>query len=589
MSDSSSVSSTTSTYTNTSSGRITFSGLGNGTDFTEIIDATIEAESYRLDEYKTEKAEQEKIISALETLSDEMASLNSTLEDMNGLDSFLAMDASSSSTAVGAEVSGEAVEGTHTVVVEQLAQSDIWANTGYSFSSEDALVASSATTLAFSYAGSSITLDVAAGTTIDGLVDAINSSSLCKGKVQASLIYDGASYYFLLSGEDTGSANTISIVDGGTLAGFDSSNFTNTQTAQDSLIRVDGFPPGADQWIARSTNAVDDVLTGVTLNLKAVTGDEGMQVTVAYDTDAIVEMVESFVKEVNQILYDIQTLTGRLDTDYENPDAVSTDASDDSEDDDDDTITLKSSTLDIMYGNIKSILSSLGLGFARYDSDTGTGDTYGSLSQIGISTDSEEGSDSFGQLVLDTSVLEEALAKDPRAVAELFAADGELESDNSALQPLSIISGVTPAGDHEVAYTVENGVLVSATIDGQAAQLEGWTITGTGSLSSGLYIQVADQSDGDHSGTVRVKQGKIGQLSDALSAMTAEETGTLAIMVNNYEKGVEDLGDRIDSESARLDALETYLSEKYSRLDETLSYYTNLESTLSSLISSLSD
>jgi flagellar hook-associated protein 2 len=99
---------------------------------------------------------------------------------------------------------------------------------------------------------------------------------------------------------------------------------------------------------------------------------------------------------------------------------------------------------------------------------------------------------------------------------------------------------------------------------------------------------VVDQTDGDHSGSVRVKQGKIGQLAEAISDMTADETGTLAILIRSYEQGIDDLDDRIYYESARLDALETKLTSQYATLDETLSYYTNLESSLSSLVESLS-
>lgn len=588
MSYVSSLSSDTTYTSSTSSGRITFSGLGNGTDFSEIIDATIDAESYKLEDYNEQKTQNENIVSLLNSLSDELDALNTTLGGMDELEEFLEMSASSSSDAVDLDVTGEAATGTHTIVVDQLAQCDIWADTGYSFSSGDDVVASSATTFTFAYGGTNISLDVSAGTTIGGLVSLINNSSASSGKVQASLLYDGEAYYFMLTGADTGSSNTISIVDGGTLKGLDATNFTNTQTAQDALIKVDGFPPGTDQWIARSTNTVDDVLTGVTLNLQETTGEEGIQVTVAYDTDAMLEKVATFVEEVNQIIYDIQTLTGRLDTNYENDDAVSTDTDDSSDDEEDEDITIKSYALDMMYSEIKSILSSGALGFSRYDSDTDTGDLFNALSQIGISTDSEEGSDSFGQLVLDSSGLEDALSSDPLAVAKLFAADGEAESDTPALQVISLIETVTPAGEHSVEYTVENGAIVSASIDGQEAQVEGWTITGIGSKSSGLYLQVEDQSDGDHSGTVRVKQGKIGELSDALSEMTDEDTGTIAIMVSNYEKGISNLESQIYNESERLDNLETYLTEKYARLDETLSYYTNLETTLESLISSLS-
>jgi flagellar hook-associated protein 2 len=584
----SSLSSGTSVYTSIStSGAITFSGLGNGTDFSEIIDATVEAESYKLDAYEEDQEEKEAIVELLETLSDLMDDLNETLEGLDEIDEFLPMT-TTVEDAFTATADGDATPGTHTIVVNQLAQADVWVDTAYGFSSENEVLASSATTFTLSYAGKDITLDIAAGTTIEGLVSAINTSSSTTGKVTASLVYDGESYYFTLSGDDTGADNAIVIKDTGTLSGMSASGFTNTLTAQDCRFKVDGFPVGDDAWISRDTNVVDDVLTGVTLTFTDTTDSAGETLTVNYDTGALEENIETFLAEVNQIILEIQTLTGRLDQDYENGDAVSTDTDEDDEDDEDDDIVIKSSTLDAMYSQIKSILSSSGLGFKAYDADTDSGDLFSTLSQLGISTDTEEGSDTFGQLQLDTDTLEEALDADPAAVAALFSVNDVAESDSDALQVISLIKTVTAPGNYQVEYTVENGALVSATINGEQAQVSGWTILGIDDDSTGLYLQVVDQTDGDHSGSVRVKQGKIGQLAEAISDMTADETGTLAILIRSYEQGIDDLDDRIYYESARLDALETKLTSQYATLDETLSYYTNLESSLSSLVESLS-
>ena len=582
-------SSDTTVYTSIStSGSITFSGLGNGTDFSEIIDATIEAESYKLDSYEEDQEEKEAIVELLETLDELMEDLSETLSEFDEIDEFLPMT-TTTEDAFTAEADGDAATGSHTIVVNQLAQADVWVDSAYGYSSEDAVVASSATTFTFTYAGEEISLDIAAGTTIEGLVSAINTSSSTTGKVTASLVYDGDSYYFTLSGDDTGADNAIVITDTGTLTGLSASNFTNTMTAQDCLIKVDGFPSGTDDWIARDSNVIDDVITGVTLTVTDTTDSAGETLTVNYDTDALAENIETFLSEVNQIILEIQTLTGKLDQDYENDDAVSTDTDDEDEEEEDEDITINSATLELMYSEIKSILSSSGLGFLAYDSDEDSGDLFSTLSQLGIYTDTEEGSDTFGQLQLDEDTLEECIDADPYAVAALFATNNVAESDSDSLQVISIVEDMTEPGEYEVEYTVTNGQLVSATINGETATVSGWTILGTGDESSGLYLQVVDQSDGDHDGTVRVKQGKISQLIESIDKMTQDYEGTLAILIDSYEQGIDDLDDRIYYETERLDRLETYLTSKYATLDENLSYYTNLESTLSSLVESLSD
>ena len=567
-----SVSSTVSTYEPvTTSGDITFSGLGNGTDFGEIIDAIVDSESFKLEEYEERLEETEYTIDLLEQLQDELDALNETLDDMDELDEFYSMEGASSGDEVTVEVTGEADEAVHTLIVDQLAQIDIWVNTEYGYEAEDTVVASAATTLEVEFDGETIAIEVSAGTTLEGLVSTINGSVEARDKFEADLMYDGDSYYFVLKSIDMGEDNNISVTGTGTLTGMDTANFTNTQTGQNARIRVDGFPADSSQWIERDTNNIDDVVDGVTFELKEPTDSDGVRIAIEYDTDAMFDTITSFVENVNQILLDIQILTGRVTEE---------------EDSDEETFTINSYALDIMYNEMKSIISSGALGFTTYDSETG-GDYYNALSQIGFSTDADDGSDTFGQILLDEDELEEALENDPEAVAALFAERGVGESDSEDLQVISVIDTVTQAGEYDVEYTISGGELVSATLNGETAAVDGWTILGTDSDAKGLYLSVNEHADGAYSGTVRVKQGIIGTLSDALDDMTDSETGTLAILIENSEQNVTSLDNQIYNEEARLDALETSLTRRYAALESLLSTYENTGSLLESLIAQL--
>ncbi|MBI9079869.1 MAG: flagellar filament capping protein FliD [Pseudodesulfovibrio sp.] len=563
----SSVSSDVTAYTPISTaGEVTFSGLGNGTDFQEIIDVTVAAEGFKKDDYEAQKEETEYLIDLLEQLEDGIENLNDSLDEMDEPDEFYSLEGSSSGDEVDVKVAGKANEGIHTLVVDQLAQKDVWVNTAYGFDSENDVIAATATTMEFTHQGETISIDIAAGTTLNGLVTTINGSMDTRDKVEADLLFDGNKYYFVLNSEDSGADNAITITNTGTLSNFDLTNFTNTQTGQNSRIKVDGFPADANSWIERDTNSVDDVVDGVTFDLKETTAAEGVRITIEYDTDAMTETIETFVTDVNQIILDMQTLTGRLETD----------------DDEEEAYTIDNYALDIMYNKFKSILSSGALGFSRYTEADG-GDPYNALSQIGITTDAEDGSDTFGQLLLDDDILEEALENDPEAVALLFSSRAVGESDSDDFQVISVIDTVTPPGEHTVEYTVSGGLLVSATINGQEAEIDGWTILGKASDSSGLYISIGNQTDGTHSETVRVKQGKIGELSESLSTMTNDETGTLPILIENYEASITSFDNQIYNEEQRLDSLEKTLIKKYAALDSTLSYYDNLGATLESL------
>ena len=123
------------------SGEVSFTGLGNGTDFQEIIDVTISSEGFKKDAYEAQKTETDYLIDLLEQLDEEIVDLNETLQEMDEPDEFLDMDGTSSGDEVDVEVSGEASEGVHTIVVDQLAQKDVWINTEYGFASEDDVVA----------------------------------------------------------------------------------------------------------------------------------------------------------------------------------------------------------------------------------------------------------------------------------------------------------------------------------------------------------------------------------------------------------------------------------------------------------------
>jgi flagellar hook-associated protein 2 len=555
----------------TTSGDVSFSGLGNGTDFSEIIDAVIDAESYQLESYQDKKEEYEYVIDLMEQLSDAIDEFNDLLDDMDEPDEFYSMTAEVSDDQVEVEADGDAEAGIHTIVVDQLALNDVWVNTETGYDSEDSVVADAATTLTVEFGGEAIAIDVAAGTTLEGLVSTINGSVGARDKFEASIMDDGDGAYLVLKSCDAGSDNALAITGTGSLTGMSAAGFVNTQAGQNARIKIDGFPPGEDDWIERDSNSIDDIIDGLTFELKDDTDGDTLQVSVGYDTDDMFDKIVEFQEALNTIIEDIQILTGRVTEE---------------EDSDEETYTVDSYALDIVYNNIKSILSSSAPGFTRYEEDTG-GDYYNALSQIGFSTDTDEDSATYGQLLLDEDDLEEALDTDAEAVASLFAARAEGESDSEDFQVISVIDGVTGAGEHSVEYTVSGGEIVSASIDGEEAVVDGWTILAGSGDARGLYLSVGTAEDGDYSGTARVKQGKVGELSDSLDAVTNAETGSLTILINHYEENVTSLDNQIYNEEKRLDAMETSLERKYAALDALLATYDSQSTALTSLIEAL--
>ncbi|BFR49880.1 flagellar filament capping protein FliD [Nitratidesulfovibrio sp. HK-II] len=572
------------------SGSITFTGLNTGTDWDEIIEAQMAVEEYRYNSMTEKETAYEEQLAAVEDLETQMTTLYQTLQDYDSVSDFLTKSGSSSDeTSLTVSVDNEAEAGTHNVVINQLAQNDIWSSDD-GYASTDTSITDTDQTFSLTYGDETYTIDVPAGTTLEEFVDLINNADGNSDDVRASVINEGDAYHLQIRGMDLGADNTVTIND----TGFDAMGadaFTNTQKAQNAQIKVDGFPAADDEWIERDTNSIDDVIDGVTLQLKTTTGDEGTTVTVELDTDAMVEAVETVVESINTILQLLMDLQDQGTVSESVSTATASDSDDDDDDDDDSAASVLASNygIDLVQNSLKNILATKGLGFSYYDADADTGDLFTSLSTIGISTDADEDSETFGLLVIDYDELEEAIDEDPEAVASLLSSDSTGSTDSSDFSFDSSISGTTVAGDYEVSYTIENGEITSAYINGNAASISGWTITGaSGEDEAGLALTVDNTADGAYTGTVYLKQGKIGQLVDTLEDMTSTE-GTLQIMEDSYQEILDQLAESISKEEERLDLVESRLRTRYSNLETLLTSYDSLSTTIDSLLASLDD
>jgi len=234
--------------------------------------------------------------------------------------------------------------------------------------------------------------------------------------------------------------------------------------------------------------------------------------------------------------------------------------------------------------NIKSILSSIGVGFDRDN------DTYPVLSTIGITTDAQTGSTTYGQLLLDESKLEEALNSNAEAVAEIFSADLVAATNSSDFREYSHINGLTEGGTYDVEYEINaSGEIASAKIDGYDASIDNskHVITSTKGNSKGLAIQIDNLGTGTYSGQIRLKKGKALELIDKLEELTDSYSGPLHIMEDHLNDEIDMIDEQIDNETVRLDTYERNLRDKFARLEALLGYYNNLNTYLTSQINSL--
>lgn len=545
-------------------GQITFQGLGSGTDFGAIVDKLVKLEQTRVTSLQTWQKSWQNKNTAFKALNTAMLTLRTTLSSMDTVSEFLTKSAATSnSTALSVTAGGTAEEGTHTFTVKQLAQTKMLVRTsGVSSLTQNINTTGGAANFVYTYKGVTISNAVPTSATLTDLVNIINSNPNNAG-VRASTIYDGSKYYIQVRGLDTGAAATLTISAATTLTGFDAASFQTTQNNQDAMLKVDGWP-ASNAYISRATNSLSDVITGLTLNLKA---SGAGSITVSTDAEAVLENVRTFVNQVNVVRQKIIDLTKYDSTTKQG------------------SILTGNYGLQIISSILNNVTANIGVGF---DSKR---DAYASLAPLGISTDATQGSTTEGLIVLDEDKFKAALEANPTAVGAIFAAYYQGDSDSADITPPTAVTGVTKAGAYAVTYTVAGGKITAATIDGHPAifHSNASTITGTsGYDEAGLGVTVNNLTDGTYTHTAFLKLGKTGELYDSLGDLTNETTGPLSILQKNYTTISDNIQKKIDSENERIANLAKDLKDRFSRLDALLGTYSQLQTSLQGQIAKLS-
>jgi flagellar hook-associated protein 2 len=554
---------------------ITFSGLGSSVDFQSIIDQLVEVESASITRFTNWKQEWTDKITALQDLNSKMTDFRTVAASMDTLAQFMGKTATSSNTSVlNASASTTATSATHQVLVNQMAQNEIMGHQGLSASDTVVNSSGSSQVFAFSYAGgAAVSISVADGATLTDLAAAINASGANSG-VSATVLdmgdsYGADRYRLLLQGKNTGSSYGITIDDGlttldgtGGTENFLSTTFTEAQAAQNAQIRVDGYPPGT--WIERSSNVITNVIPGVSLSLVNSSATP-VQVTINDDTEAMQTKIESMVEKYNDVIAYIKEQT-KYDT--------------------------STSTAGILLGNyaveiVKSALNYIGTGNAPGFQDPN--DPFLSLAQIGITTDSDETSTTFGQLVIDSGKLSEAITTEPDGVANLMAAYFQGISDDTTgnITYYSSLPGITQPGIYNVSATVVGGVITAGTINGHAATISGDTLTGqSGYAEYGLAVKI-NLADGNYNGTVRLQVGKNGQFADKLDDLLSVSSGPVNILINNYQDIIDGIDAKIEAETRRVEAVRKRLTEQFARVDSILATLNQQSEYLSSQLAKM--
>lgn len=378
------------TTTTSSTATITSLGVGSGLDLESILESLEESKTASLlTPITTQETAVEAEISAYGTLTSALNALQTAAEALADSSLYQSLATSISGSGVSVSTSSDAVAGSYSIEVTQLAQAQSLATTGIS-DLTSTLGTGTLTLQVGSGDAVSITLD-SSNNTLKGLRDAINAAD---AGVTATLVNDGSDspYRLVLTSNSTGTSSEMTVSyssdDSSDLAsslfGYSdgSGAMTETVAAKNAELIINGIA------ISSQSNTVEDALQGVTLNL-TVTG-ASQTLTIKRDTDKILDAITDFVDAYNDFVSTVDTLT-----------AYDADSGSSGE------LLGDSTTRRISTELASDLYSQIGSGTFTY------------LSQLGIGLESD------GTLSIDDDKLESALEDNIDAVSEFFIGDGK--------------------------------------------------------------------------------------------------------------------------------------------------------------------
>jgi len=271
-------------------------GAGAGFDTKKIVEALVNAERAPTEaRIKSKIADSEATISGL----GQAVSILNVVQDaalrLNDAKDFQTFSVSNSqNSAFSATSTSSARAGSNNITVSQIAQEQ--RSVSNAFASETNQFSSDAVTLSLTVGSADATTINVADATLQGTVSAINAADL---GVTAEIVDTGVAgdrYRIQLIGE-TGADQSFELS-----SSDESISFSSVQTATDAQLNVNGID------FTRSTNVIDDVLTGVSISLNTVT-DGAANLTISQDNNQARANIVDFVTIYNEAQRQLKELS----------------------------------------------------------------------------------------------------------------------------------------------------------------------------------------------------------------------------------------------------------------------------------------
>ncbi|MDF0535730.1 flagellar filament capping protein FliD [Shewanella sp. A32] len=243
-------------------------------------------------------------LKAFQTLQSSLSDFVSQLSSFSS-DGLLASSATvSSSSTMAVSVTGAAAPGSYQIYVQQVAQAHQLA---MSFDPAQALPTDG--DLGITVGSNEFVVDLStlpASATLSDVASAINNSADNTG-VNATVMQSGSETFLLLTSDETGAANQISLNfnagtdPNGTIFASAVSGVQQLTAAQDAIVQVGS---SSSITLTSATNTLDNVIDGVKIDLlqAQASGDTPVKIDVAKDTQKTQANLQGIVDKYNDLM-----------------------------------------------------------------------------------------------------------------------------------------------------------------------------------------------------------------------------------------------------------------------------------------------
>tara|TARA_B100000242_G_scaffold145948_1_gene104042 strand:- start:53 stop:1711 length:1659 start_codon:yes stop_codon:yes gene_type:complete len=542
-------------------------GVGSGLNTTELIQALVEADTVAATENLNNLEENAKAkISAFSILKSNLKDFKDIVNEIESQQQYGFIGQTSDATVATLTASGSKAGSTinSSLTVSTLASSH--SLTGPSYNSATATVGARTLTINFgtwsadptagggqsftSNGQDQIQVTASSSTTLVDLRDLINtavtdSDNDGQKDVNASIIFDGTNYMLMLKSQ-SGASYEMKVSDSNASPAYaydatDGAQLTQRVAGTNSAFTVDGIS------MTRSSNSVEDLFDGFTLDLKKTSGT-AIRVSSEVDLTSVQTLIEGYVGTYNQVMESLKAMGQNDQIDPENDGAL-----------------IGDSTLREIMKELRG-MSSTAIG--GYEG----GPYY--LSYLGVQTERD------GSLSFDRTKMETQFKSKPETVRAFFTNNYATSNSNITIKAFDFIN--TKPGSY--AFSTDG---TTHTIGGISATKSGDTYSVASGDPQGLTIEVENGS-GVTSGTIYYGKSFLTLLEDKLDRYL-KFNSIIDTRVTNLNDTLRTVSDKRIALEGRIQKLTERYALQYSSMESTIAQFQETGNMLTSMLETKKD